>query len=500
MRIKTLLTAAIPFLLFLMTAEPAQGGVIPMLVETAIIAAPYITSGTKPGDTIHGSVGAYEGTSNSKKDALIEDGKLAKAAYADEPIPDGYRPATQAEFSKYIGLDMIAQKSYIKYDQSTGYFGSIGNKDVGWLGLGAGDGNGLDGRLLINETDGSIVLAFRGSEPNYNDWVRTDFAQPVGGVPEQYKEASQMLNFLVSNTSEDKPAIKVVGHSLGGGLASYSTLNCTDVSRVTTVTYNAAGLYPDNVNTANITQASRKINNVRVDKDVVSQTGLLVGNTYVVDSTWFFGDGNWIESAADRLQAHSMDTLLMLMQYSRNQNKPDPPSSSTPGDNSTPSGDLVTNPGSGGGGSDNSSGGVCLPGDGTPSGDSVSSGGDGDFYSHIGEWGYYPETASASGDSVSDPSSIVDAASVIMGDIAAIDSLLGDSPFGSSPLLTGNWSGFPIVLPNFGYSRILFLYGGEKSGDMASDVIGNLGGLVTSIRQGLQSVQSFLNSRNNNGN
>lgn len=448
--------------------------------------------GAKPGDTIYGKVEAYESLSSGKKDALIEDAKLAKAAYENEPIPEGYRPATMAEFSEYIGKDMVAQRHYIRYNQHTGYFDSIGNRDVGWLGLGSGDGNGLDGRLLVNEADGSIVLAFRGSEASYNDWVRTDFYQPIGGLPEQYTYASEMLNFLVNNTSDGKPEIKVVGHSLGGGLAAYSTLNCSDVSRVNTSTFNAAGLYPRNVNRTNISEASRKINNVRVDRDAVSQTGLLVGDTYVVDSDWFYGsDNGWLDSVVDTGHAHSMNTTLMLMMYSRNQDGTEPPSSSNPDDGTTPGGDLVTSPGSG-----DASGDVCLPGDGLPDGDYVSSGGFDDW-----DWGYFPEDIPISGDSVSDPSSIVDAATFLLNDIAAMESLIGDSSFDPSALLPGDWSGFPIVMPNvpFTYPRFLYIFSGEKPIATVSDTVkeasSSIQQNISIIRNGIQELKL-----NNSGN
>ena len=104
----------------------------------------------------------------------------------------------------------------------------------------------------------------------------------LGFMPEQYDEAAEILTRLIRNTSDSQTKIKVIGHSLGGALAVYATLLQNDLKRVTTTTINPAGLYPTNLVKRTYSSASSVITNIRVKGDVVSQTGVLVGNTYEV--------------------------------------------------------------------------------------------------------------------------------------------------------------------------------------------------------------------------
>jgi hypothetical protein len=448
--------------------------------------------------TIFGKVRNYEDiSSNSKKNALREDAMLAKSAYEDGSIPPGYRAATEAEFNQYIGQTSTQR---LKYDSATGHFRSTG----GWWGI--DEGNGLGGRLLINEKDGSIALAFRGTEASLTD-VDADVSQFLGGTPEQYKEATEILNKLVHSTEETGQQIKVVGHSLGGGEAAYATLNCDDVSRVTTTTFNAAGLSLKNVLNRNLIDRSNVITNIRVDEDVVSQTGFLLGDTYVMDSQWLFsnGDDGSLSNRLIRLipgvtvgekiarakETHSIDCVILLMQ-----DRTAPPTSSpsegdsfsSPGENSPP-GDLVSIGGTGG----HASGDVCYKPDDGETG--------GVCHKPVeGESGgvcYMPEDEDddTARDDIFADSNLLSAIDMwneldaVLSSVNA-DAFLSDIKNSLSDNLSASLmpTSPPVLLPNVGYKRLLFLYSGEDVADTILDAVGSIHGSVGGLQSGLNSI------------
>lgn len=240
-----------------------------------------------------GSVSDFKDLSKEKQNQYIIAGQLAQAAYQGEAIPPGYRPATRAEYNKYIGL--VSQT--MVYNPQTGHFedGAYSSKD----------NNGLAGSLLINEQDGSIVLAFRGTE-DFTD-MKSDTKQFFGGTPEQYKIADLMLGRLIANTEAEGTQILNLGHSLGAGEATYAALR-NNSSRVTTITFNAAGLNYRNIRDEDILNPDirKRITNIRVKGDVVSQTGLLIGNTYEVTNYYekVVQNNSMIDSVLNSSNAH----------------------------------------------------------------------------------------------------------------------------------------------------------------------------------------------------
>lgn len=95
------------------------------------------------------------------------------------------------------------------------------------------------------------VLAFRGSTPDKEDWDN-NFGQDANSDAPYYKRAVQIGNILAKYSA----SIQLVGHSLGGGLASAAQGG----SGLTASTYNAAGLHPDTV-----TRYSTDIQHVAAD-------------------------------------------------------------------------------------------------------------------------------------------------------------------------------------------------------------------------------------------
>ena len=227
---------------------------------------------TKNGEGSSGEGGSslFKEQECGRQRQMIEDAKLAATGYSDSVgIPAGYRAATQDEFNEMIGtIWSEANKPMVRYDPNSGHFSGVG---------------GFNGSLLVSEADGGVVLAFGGTEGNplysMSD-IWNDVRQFLGGVPVQYELAETMLVRLVSHTSEKALPIKVVGHSLGGGLAVYATMWC-DTSRVTTTTFNAAGICTA-LNEGNLRNLHGVISNVRIDGELVSRTGVLLGDTYEV--------------------------------------------------------------------------------------------------------------------------------------------------------------------------------------------------------------------------
>jgi hypothetical protein len=86
--------------------------------------------------------------------------------------------------------------------------------------------------------DPSAVIAFRGSTPEKEDWDN-NFAQGVDREAPYYMRAVEIGNKL----AESGARIRIVGHSLGGGLASAAQGG----SGLDASTYNAAGLNPNTV-------------------------------------------------------------------------------------------------------------------------------------------------------------------------------------------------------------------------------------------------------------
>lgn len=221
---------------------------------------------------------------------FIKVGEHAASAYRVKPeLPIGYRPLTAEEFSKL----QIPSDRY-RYEPETGYV-----EDAAGVGFGA--------RLSRLESGNGIVVAFRGSnapgedEHWMQDWV-VDAHQGGGGTPEQYVYGAEILS-AVRNAFPDSE-LTVTGHSLGGGIAAYSTLSLPDPGRLDCVTYNAAGIstitllsLPKEV----VEGASARIANIRSKGDPVSAIPgtQLVGEIYEVDNL--------------RFANHSIDGLLVDM-------------------------------------------------------------------------------------------------------------------------------------------------------------------------------------------
>jgi hypothetical protein len=98
------------------------------------------------------------------------------------------------------------------------------------------DGSGFYAQLYKNDTTGEYTLAFRGTELTKPNDLAADGLQAIG-LSKQYENA-QLLGKKINDAGLNQMNFKIVGHSLGGGLASVAGLE----SRCETYSYNQAEL------------------------------------------------------------------------------------------------------------------------------------------------------------------------------------------------------------------------------------------------------------------
>lgn len=114
----------------------------------------------------------------------------------------------------------------------------------------------------------SAVLSLRGSTPEEEDW-QNNFNQDANQKSLYYQKAVLMGNALAAI----KASIHIVGHSLGGGLASA----VQGGSGLTASTYNAAGLHPATVarysqDSEHVAAETEKITAIRLKGEVLTKT------------------------------------------------------------------------------------------------------------------------------------------------------------------------------------------------------------------------------------
>lgn len=225
-----------------------------------------------------------------KQTLFISIGELASAAYrVNLSLPDGYIPLPMDEFEK---LDLPTTR--FRYEPDTGFL-----EDAERIGFGA--------RLSRQEKGDELVVAFRGSnapgedEHWMQDWV-VDAHQGGGGTPKQYLYGAELLSVVRRSFPDSK--IIVTGHSLGGGIAAYSTVQLPNPGQLRCVTFNAAGISSITLLTFpkdSIASAAELITNIRSKGDPVSAIPgtQLVGEIFEVDNL--------------RFANHAMDGLLIDM-------------------------------------------------------------------------------------------------------------------------------------------------------------------------------------------
>ncbi len=221
---------------------------------------------------------------------FISIGEHSAAAYRVHPdLPEGYAPLAPEEFAK---LSLTSGR--YRYETETGFI-----EDT--------EGAGFGARLSRLADGDEIVVAFRGSnapgedEHWMQDWIH-DAQQGGGGTPKQYIYGAELLA-EVRRAFPDANMV-VTGHSLGGGIAAYSTIHLAEPRQLVCATYNAAGI--SSITLLSIPKdvaesAAKRISNIRSKGDPVSAIPgtQLVGEIYEVDNL--------------RFANHSIDGLLIDM-------------------------------------------------------------------------------------------------------------------------------------------------------------------------------------------
>jgi hypothetical protein len=125
-----------------------------------------------------------------------------------------------------------------------------------------------DPEVWGDDMDPPTVVAFRGSTPATEDW-KNNFAQDANKNAPYYDRAVDIGNQLASSDTD----ARLVGHSLGGGLASAAQGG----SGLEASTYNSAGLNSSTVanyskDAAHMAADPAKITAIRVEGEVLTKT------------------------------------------------------------------------------------------------------------------------------------------------------------------------------------------------------------------------------------
>lgn len=159
---------------------------------------------------------------------LVEMARCAEAAYPDGDIPSWYRPLTREEWKAAVA--------------DAGYSDDIYSED-GFVVV----GNGLRGRLMAHRLTGRTVVAWSGCDlDSGSDQAALDDFKACalhllgGDVNVQFSQALEICQGILKTR---EGGVWVVGHSLGGSIATYVSLAMGDCGdRLKCVSLNGLGV------------------------------------------------------------------------------------------------------------------------------------------------------------------------------------------------------------------------------------------------------------------
>jgi hypothetical protein len=99
---------------------------------------------------------------------------------------------------------------------------------------------------LFRNDSGQYVLAFRGTQITSARDAKTNFLQAAGRVPEEYQHAMELAKAVsldLKNQGVKLGDLEVVGHSLGGGMATAAAI----ANGLKATVFNPAGLHPNTI-------------------------------------------------------------------------------------------------------------------------------------------------------------------------------------------------------------------------------------------------------------
>lgn len=244
-------------------------------------------------DLAPGQSGTYYQLSDAERKELVWMAKAAKAAYPDGDKPLGYRSFTRAEW------EACSKGCPELIYTEDGYFNV---------------GSGLRGRLMVHMVnEGRVVLALSGVDMNKGlsefvkdiveagkDYLDAERFRKLFS-PEQYRQSLQLMNGVLA--IKQRSHFWIVGHSLGGSLATYLALEIpSGRTRIKCATFNGLGFSPfKSVSPEQQHHAAIRLRNVYCDGDPV----------YIFPR--HFGPSYSIVGTGPALEQHSLDGLLRLM-------------------------------------------------------------------------------------------------------------------------------------------------------------------------------------------
>ena len=258
-------------------------------------------------DLASGQSGTYYQLSDTERKELVWMAKAASAAYKGVEKPLGYRSFTRTEW------DACAENCNELCYTEDGYFTV---------------GSGLRGRLMVNMiNEGRVVLALCGTDdlsdsPSLFELLTS---KDIAAAREHYKgscsvEQYEQAKRLMLGVLKSKPRSElwIVGHSLGGSLATYLALEIPESrTKIKCATFNGFGYSPfRDVSPEKAVCASRRIRNVYADGDIVYNWNLplvakvigemIIPPKHLGPSYSLIGEGTGLEQ-------HKLAGLLKLM-------------------------------------------------------------------------------------------------------------------------------------------------------------------------------------------
>ncbi len=203
----------------------------------------------------------------AKRKALIAQGKAAAAGMSGKA-----QQAMLAATSRLESNNKVVERARLADDV---YHDS--GAPVGWTRLSDQQSkSGFYSAVYQSQIDGSVVLAYRGTNPkSAQDW-ETNAEQGTGQETAQYRESEVAAKSAKAAYGNN---LEITGHSKGGGEAA-------DASAVTGLhadTFNAAGLHPNTVERQGTTleAAGSHVENYSVDGEVLTTAQGPAGNIAV---------------------------------------------------------------------------------------------------------------------------------------------------------------------------------------------------------------------------
>jgi len=196
-----------------------------------------------------------KGMDQLAKFAVAYQGNLmAEASYLDFESTDKAMQLKVAEMQKALNAFEIERVSSQMLGQQ-GVTKSLDDPE-----------SGFHADLFYKKQQGSYTLAFRGTEPVWND-IRTDLVNALGFATRQYDQASKLAVEL-SQHETFGTGLSFTGHSLGGGLATMAAA----ATRLGANTFNAASIHENVIRMlgGSTTGLDQRVSAYHLQGDIVS--------------------------------------------------------------------------------------------------------------------------------------------------------------------------------------------------------------------------------------